>query len=213
MKKFAVVYPLVIVVVSFFVGLYFLPLMPDSIASHWGANGEVNGYSSKTFGLFFMPILIVFLYGLFRILPKTDPYHKNFKQFSQYFDQFIVVIFTFLFYIHMLTIYWNLGYRFNFIQFLLPALSILFFFTGTLIEKSHRNWFVGIRTPWTLSSDEVWNKTHLLGGKLFKIVAALSLVGMFAPSLSFYFVMFPVLSATLFIYFYSYWVFSKKGKR
>ena len=64
---------------------------------------------------------------------------------------------------------WNMGVQFNMTQFFVPAIGILFFYIGTILKYTKRNWFVGIRTPWTLSSDVVWEKTHKLGGKLFKI--------------------------------------------
>jgi uncharacterized membrane protein len=87
--------------------------------------------------------------------------------------------FAFFAYIFGLTLAWNFGYIFNFTTAIIPAMAVLFFFIGFFLEKLKRNWFVGIRTPWTLSSDIVWEKTHKLGGNLFKIVALISLTGLF----------------------------------
>lgn len=207
MKQFALIYPLVIIAFSAFLGWYLSPQMPDLMASHWGVNGQVDGYSSKNFGLYFMPVLSLFMYFLFRFLPHTDPYRKNFLQFEKYFNMFIVVIFTFLFYVYVLTLFWNLGYRFNMIQFLSPAFAVIYYYAGVLSANAKRNWFVGIRTPWTLSNDTVWKKTHDIGGKLFKLTAVLSLFGIPFPQLALYLVLLPVLASTVFVFVYSYWEF------
>ncbi|MCD6528067.1 SdpI family protein [bacterium] len=101
------------------------------------------------------------------IIPKIDPLKKNLEKFRNYFERFFILLFLFLFYLYLLTIFWNLGLRFYIGQAMIPALAILFYYCGVLLEKAKRNWFIGIRTPWTLSSDEVWDKTHQLGGRLF----------------------------------------------
>lgn len=207
MKQFALIYPLVIVAVSALIGFYLSPLMPDLMASHWGVNGQVDGYMTKNSGLYFMPALSLFMYFLFRFLPYTDPYRKNFLEFEHYYHQFIMVIFSFLFYVYLLTLFWNLGYRFNMIQFLSPAFAIIYYYAGILSANARRNWFVGIRTPWTLSSDIVWKKTHLIGSKLFKLTAILSLFGILFPQLALYLVLLPVLASTVFVFVYSYWEF------
>ena len=196
--------PLFLISIALILAIYFYPHSPATMVTHWGFYGEPNGYSSKFFALFFMPILSVFLYLLFRFLPQTDPYHSNFKEFEKYFDTFINIFFVFLFYLYILTLIWNLVSPFNLTQFLTPAFALLFYYIGVLLTVSKRNFFVGIRNPWTMSSDIIWQKTHLLGGKLFKIVALLSLVGMILPNLAIYLVFIPIILVSLFLYFYSY---------
>jgi len=211
MNKIKIYFPLFIVVISFITGLYFSPRLPYLMASHWGINGQVNGYVSKNFGIYFMPVLSLFLYFLFRFLPSVDPYKKNFKEFQNYYNNFICVIFSFLFYIYLLTIFWNLEYRFNMVQLLSPALAVIFYYAGILTQNAHRNWFVGIRTPWTLSSVTVWQKTHKLGGKLFKLTALLSLFGLIIPQLALYLLLVPVLLATTIVFVYSYLEYQKEN--
>jgi uncharacterized membrane protein len=208
MKKFIIIFPLVIVAVSFLTGLYFSPFLPDLMASHWGINGKVNGYVSKNFGVYFMPVLSLFLYFLFRFLPKIDPYKKNFKEFENYFNNFICIVFSFLFYIYLLTLFWNLGYRFDMIQLMSPALAVIFYYAGVLTQNARQNWFVGIRTPWTLSSKTVWQKTHKLGGKLFKITGGLSLLGVVLPQYAIYLTLIPVLITAITVFVYSYLLYS-----
>jgi uncharacterized membrane protein len=142
-------------------------------------------------------------------LPKIDPYKKNFSQFQNYFQNFINLIFAFFFYIYLITIIWNLGISFNLIQVLSPAFALLFYYAGVLMAHAKRNWFVGIRTPWTMSNEKVWDKTHQLGGKLFKIVALLNLLSLPFPQFSVFFILVPILIVTVFIFAYSYWEYRK----
>ena len=78
-----------------------------------------------------------------------------------------------------------------------------------LLAQARRNWFVGIRTPWTVSREEVWNKTHKLGALLFKLVAIIVLIGVIFPRYSIYFVLIPVLSVAVFLVIYSYTLYTK----
>jgi len=207
--KIKKIIPPIFVVLFFILPIIVYPYLPNIVASHWGIEGEVNGYMSKFWGLFFMPILSVILYVLLLFLPKLDPYKKNFSEFQSHYDNFMIVIFGFLFYIHSLTICWNLNYHFNIVQFFSPAFSVLFYFTSILISNTKPNWFVGIRTPWTMSSPIVWKKTHVLGGKLFKLVALFSFFGVFFPSLAFYLLLIPIIFTVIFVFVYSYIQYSR----
>lgn len=208
-NKISIIFPSILILLSFIIAIYFYPIFPSQIATHWGVNGEINGYSSKAFGLFFMPILSVFLFALFISLPKIDPYKKNFDQFKNYFQNFINLIFAFFFYIYLITIAWNLGFRFNMIQVLSPSFAILFYYAGVLTLHAKRNWFVGIRTPWTMSSEKVWNKTHKIGGKLFKLTGIITLLSLFFPNLSIFFILIPIIFTTIFVFVYSYFEYQK----
>lgn len=199
-----------IILLSFVIGIYFYPQMPEKIASHWNAQGQVDGYMSKFWGLFLMPIISIGLFFLFILIPKIDLLKSNVQQFKKYFDRFVILIIVFLFYIYLLTIFWNLGKRFDIGQFIAPALGILFYYSGILIKNAKRNWFIGIKTPWTLSSDNVWNKTHKIGGKLFKIAGAIAFCGIFFPSYAIFFVLIPVILFTIYIIIYSYFEYQKE---
>jgi len=85
----------------------------------------------------------------------------------------------------------------------------LFYFCGVLIGRARRNWFIGIRTPWTLSSDVVWDKTHRRGAKLFMISGIIAVFGMFFKGYTFIFVLAPVLLFSIYLVFYSYAEYKK----
>lgn len=204
---------LLIILISFVISAYFYPKMPERMASHWNVQGNVDGHMSKFWGLFLMPFVSSGLFLLFLIIPKIDPLKQNIVKFRKYFDAFVVLIIVFLFYLYLLTILWNLGFTFSIIYALVPAFSILFFYVGVLIENAKRNWFIGIRTPWTLSSDKVWDKTHKLGGKLFKISGIIALLGIIFVRYAFYFVISPAIIVALYTIVYSYFEYRKQMKR
>jgi uncharacterized membrane protein len=201
---------LLIILLSFTVGIYLYPQMPGKMASHWNIRGQVDGYMPKFWGLFLMPIISVFLLLLFILIPRIDPLKENIKKFRNYFDWFIILITLFLFYLYLLTIFWNRGARFDMVLLLTPAFGILFYYAGILIENAKQNWFIGIRTPWTLSSEKVWDKTHKLGGKLFKTAGVISFFGILFKNYSLFFVIIPVLIFSIYTVIYSYFEYQKE---
>ncbi len=209
MKKSKIII-LGIIILSFVVGIYFYPRMPEKVASHWNIQGNVDAYMSKFWGLFLMPIVSIGLLALLILIPKIDPLKENVERFRKYFDGFIVLMIMFLFYIYLLTVFWNIGIRFNMGQFVMPALGILFYYVGILVENAKRNWFIGIRTPWTLSSEVVWNKTHKIGGKLFKFAGVVAFLGIVFPRYAIFFVIIPVISITVYTLIYSYFEYQKE---
>ena len=200
-----------IILLSFAIGIYYYPQMPEKLASHWGAQGKVDGYTSKFWGLFLMPIISVGLLLIFILIPRIDPLKSNIQQFRKHYDGFVVLILVFLFYLYLLTIFWNSGYTFNMTIFLSPALAILYYYTGILIENAKRNWFIGIRTPWTLSSDNVWEKTHKIAGKLFKIAGIVALIGVFFKTAAIFFIVVPVIIVSIYTVLYSYLEYQKEN--
>lgn len=209
MKKSNIII-ILIILASFIIGIYFYPRTPDEIASHWNSRGQVDDYMSKFWGLFLMPIISIGLFLLFILIPKIDPLKENIDKFKKYFDGFMVLMIVFLFYIYLLTIFWNIGLRFDMGQLMTPALGLLFYYCGILIENAKKNWFIGIRTPWTLSSDKVWEKTHKIGAKLFKIVAIIAFFGVVFPEYAIFLVMIPVILAAVYTIVYSYIEYRKE---
>ncbi|MCD6245198.1 MAG: SdpI family protein [Candidatus Korarchaeota archaeon] len=201
-----------VTLLSFVIGIYLYPQMPERMASHWNARGQVDGYIPKFWGLFLIPLTSVGLLLLFIIIPKIDPLKHNIEKFRKYYDIFVLLLIIFLLYIHLLTILWNMGVRFNMAQLLAPAFGILFYYCGILIENARRNWFIGIRTPWTLSSEKVWEKTHKVGGKLFKISGIIAFVGIFLQDYVLFLILVPVISTTIYTIVYSYFEYQKETK-
>jgi len=95
---------------------------------------------------------------------------------------------------------------------LMPALGIIFIFAGMMMRKAKRNFFIGIRTPWTLSSDQVWDETHRIGSVLFILSGILALAGALLVDLAIWLVLTPVLGSTIFLLIYSYILYQRETK-
>ncbi|WKZ29254.1 MAG: SdpI family protein [Patescibacteria group bacterium] len=192
----------------------FYPAFPEEYASHWNMAGEVDDTMPKSTGALFMPGIMLVLLGLYALIPRIDPLKENLEKFRRAYDLLWLALFSFFAYVHALTLFWNLGGRFSFVRFLTPAFAVLWYVIGVVLARSRRNWFVGIRTPWTLASDDVWNDTHAFGAKLFKATAVVSLLGVFLPApYVFWFIVAPVLLTSLATVLYSYLAWRRRAKR
>lgn len=188
--------------------------LPDPMASHWNASGEVDGYMSKFWGVFLLPLITLGMFVLFMIVPNIDPLKANIAQFRETFNLFIVLIIAFMLYIYGLTLAWSLGYQdFNMSTAMLPFMGVLFIAIGFMLRKAKRNFFIGIRTPWTLSSDFVWDKTHQLGSILFMASGAFTIIGGFLGGMTAFWLMFiPLIGSSLFLVIYSYILYRDETK-
>lgn len=197
---------------SFVIGICYYPQMPGKMASHWDAQGRVDGYLSKFWGVFLIPITLVPLALFFIAIPRIDPLRENIEKFRKYYDGFVILFMLFMIFVYFQTILWNIGIKVSPIAFLPIGAGLLFIGAGILCENTRRNWFIGIRTPWTLSSDKVWDKTHRMGGKLFKIAGAIAMVGIFFQSYTVFFVLIPAILVAAYTVVYSYFEYKREMK-
>lgn len=195
-------------------GLILWNQLPDQMASHWNVNDEVDGYMPKVWGVFLMPLVSLGLFLLFLVIPNIDPNKANIAEFRESFNLFIVLFVVFMLYVHGLTLAWSLGYTgFRLSTALLPAVGLLFIFIGFMLRKAKRNFFIGIRTPWTLSSDTVWEKTHQLGAVLFMASGALVFIGgLFGGVTAFWMLLVPLIGSVIFLLVYSYVLYQRETR-
>ncbi|MFH0956362.1 MAG: SdpI family protein, partial [Candidatus Aenigmatarchaeota archaeon] len=210
--KFTLAAAAVMVALSFALSVYFYPVLPESMASHWGIRGNVDGYMQKPLAAFLMPAMLAAMALLFFAIPRIDPLKANIDKFRGHYYGFIVVFCAFILLLHLQVLLWNVGIRINPASTMPLAMGVLFYYMGVMVENAKRNWFIGIRTPWTLSSDSVWDKTHRLGGRLFKVAGIIALFGVLFPAFAFYFVIVPVLSVVFYTIIYSYLEFKKEER-
>ena len=203
---------LIAVIFSFIIGIYLYPNMPEQMASHWNAQGKVDDYMPRFWGVFLMPFMFVGLALLFIAIPRIDPLKKNIEKFRKHYDGFIIIFFIFMLLVYVQTILWNLGIEISPNHAFPILMGLLFFYIGILLENTKRNWFIGIKTPWTLSSEKVWNKTHKLGSKMFKIIGIIVLVGFLFQKYVTYFILVPILFVALYLVVYSYVEYQKEKK-
>lgn len=211
--KTTVILVSLIILIMVLAGVVLYNQLPDPMASHWNANDEVNGYMSRFWGVFMLPLMSIGFTLLFLAIPHLDPLKKNIAEFRGIFNLFILAMQVFFAYVWALTIIWNLNEgSFNLSNALLPAMGLLFIFIGYMIRTAKRNWFVGIRTPWTLSSDRVWKETHRVGGNLFMISGVIAILGIFFGVHAIWFILVPILGSTIFLYVYSYVLYQGETK-
>jgi uncharacterized membrane protein len=174
----------------------------------------VDGYTSKLLGVFLMPLITLGMFALFLVVPNIDPLKANIAKFRESFNLFIVLIVAFMLYIHGLTLAWSLGHQdFKMSGAILPFIGILFIAIGFMLRKAKRNFFIGIRTPWTLSSDNVWDKTHQLGSILFMVSGAFAIIGgVFGGMAAFWLMFVSLIGSSLFLVVYSYFLYRAETK-
>ncbi|MEX2110889.1 MAG: SdpI family protein [Gemmatimonadaceae bacterium] len=161
--------PLLIVAAAVIASAVVYPSLPDRLPTHWNLRGEVDGWSGRTWGAWMIPLMILFLWGLMRWLPSIDPRGSNYVKFGGAFEGIMLSVMLFMLGVHAIILRSALGYPVDVDRLMPVGVGILLVVIGNLLPRSRPNWFVGIRTPWTLSSDRVWEKTHRVGGRLFVI--------------------------------------------
>jgi uncharacterized membrane protein len=201
---------IVIVLLFFVVSGYVYPQLPENIASHWNAAGEADGYMSRLWGLFFLPVVFLVIASVLLVLPRTGLLRNRIENFRKEYYGFLTVFTAFFFYVHLLTIFWNLGYSFNMLRLLAPAIAVLIYFSGMLMSGVKMNRFFGIRTAWTLSSEKVWERTHSFGGRLFKVAAAVCFLGVVFPGAALALILAPIILASATAVLYSYIEYRKE---
>jgi len=149
--------------------IWVYPHLPDKVPGHWNIHGEVDAYYSRTFGAFFEPLMVIGLYFLMLLLPLIDPKRDNYQRFTSAYTFLrwsLVIIFSI---IYATTILVALGYPINIPLIVKAMVSVLFIIIGNFMGQFRHNYFVGIKTPWTLANEEVWQRTHRMGGKIWVI--------------------------------------------
>lgn len=193
-----------LILLSFAVSIGLAGSLPEQMASHWNEKGQADGYASKTSGLFFLPIVQAGVLLLMAAIPLMDPLKKNIAQFRGVYNGFIVAMAVYLTYLHILTLLWNLGVSINMNALLAPAIGLLIFAAGAMMSKAKQNYMIGIRTPWTLANNQVWEDTHRVGGLVFKISGGITLLGVIFPDYLMYLLLGSVLLAVFGVMAYSY---------
>ncbi len=161
--------------------LWAYPRLPEQIPSHWNAQGEVDGWSGRWM-VFLTPAISLVVWVLLPLLRRVDPRSENFARFEPTFWIVVNLIVAFLGVVHVLMIGAPLGWPMPAPDLMLMAgLGVMLLVLGNYLPRVRSNWWMGIRTPWTLSSERVWHSTHRLGGKMFVLGGAMVLAGMLLP--------------------------------
>jgi len=165
-----------LVLLSFLIGAKFYPQLTPQVATHWNARGEVDGSMPRFWAAFLVPFLLVALAALFMLLPHIDPRRQNYAAFRSAYEAFAILLTLYMISIESFVMLWGVGIHLDPNVIFSLGTGFLFLFIGSFLARVRPNWFVGIRTPWTLSNEESWRKTHQLGSRLFQGLGILLLL-------------------------------------
>lgn len=178
----------------------------QKIPVHWGIDGKVDGYGSKFEGLFLMPLITCGLVILFAFLPYIEPRKLNLTQSKKAYTAIIFSLLGLMSAMHIIMVFSGLGYQIAVDRLIPTAIGILFVVIGNYMGKVRSNFFMGIRTPWTLSSELSWSKTHRLGGRLFVLQGFIMILvaSLGYPRFSFIIIIAGAILLVLVTFIYSY---------
>ena len=184
--------------------------MPEIMVTHWGLRGEPNGYMGRFWGVMMLPILTTVINVGMRWGVRLDPKRKEIEKQMAAYERFIFFMCLFFVFIFLLVIGWNVGWVFDMGKMMVVGLAVLFWETGRLVGRVNPNYTIGIRTPWTLASDEVWKKTHTFGSRAFRVAAVLGLIGLVDGDRVFWWMILPILVVSVVMVVYSALIYHKK---
>ena len=206
---------IVLVVAAFALSLAVYNHLPERVPVHWNAAGQINSYASKMHGALIMPALMAVLAVVFAALPRISPATFDIDRDSRAFRAVTMAVLLFLFGVHVFIILAALNLAHSISTFLPLLLGALLVILGNYLPKIRRNFFIGIRTPWTLADEDVWFRTHRLGGVLFIACGALLMaVGPFVQGrwLEFFLIGIVVFVAMVLV-IYSYAIYRRPVER
>jgi uncharacterized membrane protein len=151
------------------------PSLPEKIPTHWNAAGDIDGWGAKSMA-FLMPGVMVVMLGILSVVPWLSPKQFEVDAFRGTYAFIVVLVMAFFGVIHVLTLLPPLGYQVPFNKVIMSAMMLFFMLLGNVLGKVQRNFFVGVRTPWTLASERVWTETHRLAARVFVGVGILGLI-------------------------------------
>lgn len=136
--------------------------LPEQMPTHRNIQGQVDAYWSKLSGIITLPLIVLAMVFLFLFLPKIDPKKANYPKFSRAWEILQFIIIGFMVYIYGVSLFVTLYPQYPINTLMLAWLGIMFLLMGNYMGKIRHNFFVWIKTPWTIADETVWNKTHRL---------------------------------------------------
>ena len=172
-------YPAVLIVVTAILSAVAYPRLPATVPSHWNIHGQVNSWQSRERAAFFVPILLLVVWAAMRGLPKIDPRRANYAKFQPTYDFVIAAVLTMVALVHLAVLAYALGLPILIHRIAPVLLGLMLIAIGNQLPRARSNWWFGIRTPWTLSNDRVWERTHRVGGYVMTLIGVLAIVSSF----------------------------------
>ena len=198
-------FPAILIAGALAFSLIAWPRLPEQMVTHWNMRGEPDGYSSRLLGAFMIPVFTLGIWLLLLAIPYIDPRRANIEKFRDTYETLIIAVVSIMVLLHVAVVGAALGWPIAIARLAPFAVGALLVVLGNLLPRFRSNFFMGIRTPWTLSSDTVWMKTHRVGGYLIVGAGLLLIASAFVQSAVFSYVAFAgTIFAALATLVYSY---------
>ena len=205
-NKWQLIISSVIILLPIVAGLFIWNYLPEQIATHWGTDGEPDGWSGKSFAVFGIPLILLAVHWICIFFTAHDP--KNKEQSSKVFNMVLWIIPIISLVVCGCAYAFALGNDVNIGMVVRVLLGIIFVIIGNYMPKCKQNYTIGIKVPWTLQNEENWNKTHRFAGRLGVLGGLLILATIFVPMEIFIYVLLPLILLMAFapiIYSYLYY--------
>ena len=199
----------IITILPIFVGVYFWNRLPDVMATHFGIDNTPNGFSSKPFAVFGLPLFCLVIDWVAAFITSHDPRRRNIS--PKMFTLVLWIVPIISIFCAVIVYPANLGYELDITLFAEIFMGLLFVIIGNFLPKARQNYTIGIRLPWTLANEENWNRTHRIAGYLWLIsgilVVALTLCKVLNPGW-----MIVIIAVIVIVpFFYSFWLHVRKA--
>ena len=203
---------LAILLLQILIAVCAFPFLPARVPIHWDAAGNVNGYGGRWVNTFMFPAISLGIYLLLRFVSGVGPLlgdRSSRTANTQLRTTLLVAILLFSLVLQLCVTAISLGIAVDFAFVINLALSLLFIVLGNFMGKTRRNFWMGVRTPWTLTSEVVWERTHRVGGWLFVAVGLLGIPCSFIPLARPWGLLSLIILVSLFLYGYSFWSYQR----
>ncbi len=168
---------LVVALTMLAAALVVFPMLPDRVPTHWNAAGEPDAWGSK-WPAAFLPVGVALgIWALLHLLPRIDPRQSHYEDFHDTYWLIGNLIIVFMALLQFFALATALGWPVAFDRLMLLAVGLFFMALGRYLPRVRSNWWLGIRTPWTLSSESVWRATHRLAGRTFVVGGLILMAG------------------------------------
>lgn len=168
--------PLALILGAFAFSFAVFQQLPERMPIHWDARGNPDGYGSRLVGALLLPGMLLLIWGVLLAIPSLDPRRANIEQSRDAYELLVLVVVAAMAAVHVSVLGAALGWPLPVGRVVPVIIGLMFVALGNLLPRFRSNFFIGIRTPWTLSSDTVWARTHKVGGSVMIAVGILLMV-------------------------------------
>lgn len=201
----------IVTAIALVIAIVGILIMPDTIPTHFGLDGTPDAWGSK-YTVFLYPGILLLITALANPMKKLDPKESNYERFEKYYYNFFFAFAIFFLVIEISNIVIAMGYPVNVGSVICFCIGVFICFLGNMMPKIKQNFFFGIKLPWTLSDEEVWFKTHRLGGKVFVLGGLVMMIGAFIPGTAkVWFPLVAILAMLIIPLVYSFVIYKKKN--